>query len=466
MRTDRILAVGAVAFLVLAILLGGASAPRAGAPGNGVLQLLALLLLLWALWTARRFTLPGGTRSLVWIFLVFLVWGLATLVPLPAGTWTALPGREHVARGYELLGMAPPALPLTLSLQNSLASLLWLLPPAAMFMVVLLISPQRRRWLLWTLLVMAAASILLGAAQLLGGTGSRLRFYTITNETLAVGFFSNANHLATLLVCALPVAGYLAGRSVSRSKMRSKRFSAAMIGGAVGVLLLIGIAIIGSMAGYGLALPSTLAALLVYRRAAYGPLSRRWLGGFAALVLLFGLLAFAGPLSHQSLSEEISDNPSSRASLATNTVGLIGESFPVGTGLGTFSDIYRTTQPPNPDSREFSNHVHNDYVEVVLEMGLVGALVVLAFLFWWGRRVVAAWTSDAQGASVARTASVMIMVVVLHSLVDYPIRTSAIAVLFAMACALMLPSAIRREPPQRPASEGEGGGAARHIEAD
>ena len=466
MRTDFLLAVAAAAFLALCILLGGASAPRAGAAANGLLQLVSLVLLLSALWSARLYAFPQGTRPLVWIFLLFLAAGLLTLVPLPASVWTALPGREPVAHGFALLGLAPPPLPLSLAFHNSIASLLWLLPPAAMFMLVMLISPQRRRWLLRTLLAMAGLSIVLGAAQLLGGSGSGLRPYTITNDTLAVGFFANANHLATLLVCAIPVTGYLAGRSVARSRDRSRRFSAVMVAGAIAVLLLVGIAIIGSMAGYGLALPATLAALLIYRRAAYGPISLRWLGGFGLVVILFGVLAFAGPLNREALSDEISAQPSSRGSLTTNTVRLIGDTFPAGTGLGTFPDVYRTIERPNPDAREFANHAHNDYVEIVLEMGLVGALVVVAFIAWWGRRAWLAWTTDNQGASVARAGSVIVLAALLHSLVDYPLRTSAIAALFAMACAMMLPSATRREPPRGAGRGGQGPDAARHIEAD
>ncbi|HEX8365520.1 MAG TPA: O-antigen ligase family protein [Allosphingosinicella sp.] len=466
MRTDFFLAVAAAALLALSVLLGGASAPRAGAVANGFLQLVALVLLLSALWTARRYAFPQGTRSLVWIFLLFLGAGLLTLVPLPASIWTSMPGREPVAHGFALLRMAPPPLPLTLTFHNSIASLLWLLPPAAMFMLVMLISPQRRRWLLRALLVMAGLSIVLGAAQLLGGNGSRLRPYTITNDTLAVGFFANANHLATLLVCALPVTGYLAGRSVARSRERSRRFSAVMVAGAIALLLLVGIAIIGSMAGYGLALPATLATLLIYRRAAYGPIGLRWVGGFSLVVLLFGVLAFAGPLNREALSQEFSAEPSSRGRLAANTVHLIADTFPAGTGLGSFSDVYRTIEQPDPDSREFANHAHNDYVEIVLEMGLVGALVVLAFIAWWGWRAWLAWTSDNQGSSVARAGSVIVVVVLLHSLVDYPLRTSAIAVLFAMACAMMLPSATRREPSRAASGGGQGPDAARHIEAD
>jgi hypothetical protein len=40
---------------------------------------------------------------------------------------------------------------------------------------------------------------------------------------------------------------------------------------------------------------------------------------------------------------------------------------------------------------------------------------------------------------------VVIGLALLHSLADYPLRTSSIPVLFAFACALMIPTASHRE---------------------
>jgi len=462
MRASRLRGAAAAAFLVLALLLGGASARGAGAIGNALLQIVAVLLILFVLWTRDTEPYPARARALIWIVALFAVLGLLTLVPLPASLWTALPGRGATAHGFELLRIPAPALPLSLAPGQTIVSLLWLLPPAAMFLLALHCSYRRRRQLLWLLLIASAVSIGLGAAQLVGGVDSPLRFYQITNRSSPVGFFSNANHLATLLLCALPAAGYFAGRARANSRERAKRLSGMMMSVSLAAFLLVGIAVVGSLAGYGLALPAGFASLLIYRRAAYGAVGGRWLAGLGILFAVFLGLALLGPVSSQSLSEERSASPSSRATLAATTAKAVAANFPAGTGLGTFAEIYWTFQQPDPMVREYANHAHNDYLEIALEMGLPGALLVLCFILWWARASFAAWTSDAEGGGLGRAGSVMIGVVLLHSIVDYPLRTSAIASVFALACALLLPYSGARK--QARASADESGGSARHIE--
>ncbi|PID64241.1 MAG: hypothetical protein CR962_01805, partial [Gammaproteobacteria bacterium] len=48
---------------------------------------------------------------------------------------------------------------------------------------------------------------------------------------------------------------------------------------------------------------------------------------------------------------------------------------PLGSGPGTFQDIYRTIQPV--ELLQFMNHVHNDYLELVFETGFAGILILL-----------------------------------------------------------------------------------------
>lgn len=464
MRTERVLTGAATLLLVLAIVLGGASGARAGAAANATLQILATLLLLASVWTARGTSLPVGARPLIWIFGLYVAYVLLTLVPLPPSIWSGLPGRDPIAHGYALLAMDLPTLPAALQPQNSLASLLWLLPPAAMFLLVLQLSTERRRVLLLALVIMAGISIGLGIAQLLGGPSSDLRFYRITNPTVAVGFFANANHLGTLMLCALPAAGYFAARAMSESRQRAKQFSGVAVAATLGAFLLIGVGLIDSTAAYGLAVPASFSALLIYRRVAHGRIGGRWLAALGVIFVLFLGFAFAGPLNSERLSEELSAAPASRSTLSATTVEGVRRTFPVGIGLGAFADYYRTLERPNPDSHEYANHAHNDYVEIALELGLAGILLVLAFLYWFFRRAVIAWNTDTSGAGLGRAGSVMISIVLLHSIVDYPLRTSAIAVIFAVACAFLLPPTLRPSAAPRRSSARQGE-AVRHIEA-
>ncbi|HEX8525609.1 O-antigen ligase family protein, partial [Allosphingosinicella sp.] len=176
-------------------------------------------------------------------------------------------------------------------------------------------------------------------------------------------------------------------------------------------------------------------------------------------------LALAGPLNTQALSEKLSGQPTSRAHIASTTIEGIGAFAPLGSGLGTYQDAYRAFDDPNRVSREFTNHAHNDYLEVAFELGIPGLLVVLAFIAWWAIRSRDVWRADFEGAGLARAGSAIVFIVLLHSIVDYPIRTSAIAALFALACGWLIPYSPPLDRAARPA-ERKADEPLRHLAAD
>lgn len=447
-------------FLAFAIMLGGASAPGAGALANAVLQTFALGAILYALWT-RRAPYPGEAKLLFWLGGLFLAAALAQLVPLPAGVWENLPGRARFADNLALMGVEGAAMPLSLAPQAGMAGLLGLLPPAAMFLLVLAMPVTARQRLAWAVLGIATLSLILGAGQLAGGPQSPARFYAITNPNSPVGFFANTNNLAMLLLCAMPFAGYLAARALRRGRS-AKRRSGVMLGVAVALFLALGVGVVGSLAGYGLLLPVAAATLLIYRRAAYGPLPLVWTVGLGVLVI--GLLGFAlfGPFGEQALGADDVEHPTNRLSIAATTLHAIGQYMPWGTGLGSFPEIYRLTEGADRPYAEYVNHAHNDYLELLLELGVVGGILILAFLVWYAIRLFDVWRREFEGVGLARVATVIIAVLLLHSIVEFPLRTSALAVLFAMACALLVPA-----PPERDARRRDRPSAGlRHLEAD
>ena len=66
-------------------------------------------------------------------------------------------------------------------------------------------------------------------------------------------------------------------------------------------------------------------------------------------------------------------------------------------------------------------------------------VVMAAFLFWFGRLAVRAWRRQrTSGGTGARAASLVIGLLLAHSLVDYPLRSPAMMCVFALACGLML----------------------------
>jgi O-antigen ligase len=449
----------AAIYLGACLLLGGASA--AGLAANAFLQLLGLGLIVALLWR-RDFALPDGARGPLWIGGALLLVGLLSLVPLPLALSSGTL-RGELIEAFRLIGMAPPSLAASLAPPGTLNSLLHLLPAAAMFLLALRLPNEERRLLPMVLLAVAGASVVLGAFQLMGGQDSPLRFYAVTSRSSPVGFFANTNHEATLLLCALPLTAVIAGRMATR-RSRSKRSGGAIISVSFAVFLMAGIAICGSSAGYGLAVPAAVASFLIYRRTVAGRVAAGWWAALAALVLVFAYAGLQGPLGKEAFEGDLNASaPSSRRVLAAKTTEIIKDSFPIGTGLGTFSTVYRRYEDPNQVTRQFANHAHNDYLEAVMELGAPGLLLILAFLFWWGRSSYKAWGRDSEGAALARAGSVMIGIVLAHSIVDYPIRTAAIVAVFALACALMVPPAPRRSSAEP--AEDDGSAPLRHIEA-
>ena len=71
-----------------------------------------------------------------------------------------------------------------------------------------------------------------------------------------------------------------------------------------------------------------------------------------------------------------------------------------------------------------------------METGIVGAALFAAFAGWLALRSVAIWRGRAAStrADLAAACTLLAGLLLAHSLVDYPLRTETLAVLFAFAC--------------------------------
>jgi O-antigen ligase len=96
----------------------------------------------------------------------------------------------------------------------------------------------------------------------------------------------------------------------------------------------------------------------------------------------------------------------------------------------------------------YVNHAHNDWLEIWLEGGFLALAVLVAFLIWFVFASFGAWRAPldrgrALDRALPQAASIVVILVLLHSAVDYPLRTTALMTLFAFCCALLVPP-IRR----------------------
>lgn len=360
---------------------------------------------------------------------------LIQLVPLPSAVWAGLPGRDQLVLALEVTGINQGWLPLSLTPDKTWRSFLALLPPLAMFLGVQAARPESRLRLADFLLFGILASIVLAAAQLTSG-GDRLYPWATTDAGSVTGFFANRNHLATLCLVGIPFATVLGASALRRGPNSSRvRFWIAVLFIA---LTAVALGVIRSRAGVILFGPvlgvSLLAAWVAAGRGRPKPLLLGLVGGAGLAIAAVGAFA-AGPLLERF------DTSGAREGRFENwpVVVAAAETYlPLGSGLGSFDAVYRSVEPLERLDPTYFNQAHNDYLETWLETGWLGAALIIGFLIWFGRR---SWTAWRAGVStqrdLQRAATVAIGAVLLHSAVDYPLRTAALATVFALCCGLL-----------------------------
>jgi O-antigen ligase len=430
---DGALPFATVSVLLLALLFGGGT--QQGFWSDTIIQLASLALLGVVLLSPNLVQVP---RGLVILLCLLVALPVAQIIPLPPTLWTALPGREEVARAYSAASISLPWLPISLAPNITWSSVFSLLPAVAVFLAMLCLPNRTRRNLVLMMLAVTAVSVLLDLLQMMGGLSSPLRFYAITNIDRAVGFFANANHNAAFLYCAIP---FTAVWGIELRRQPGRLLVVALLLG----LTIIGLAITQSRAGLILSVIAALSCIPLVVGKGRGISRRRLLGavvggGVIALLIAFQF-GFVGMAQRMQGDAGIFENL--RWSVASVTFKAAQANLPFGAGFGTFVPVYQTVEPRTLLMEPYINRAHNDWLELGLEGGVLAIVGLLIFFVWFGRSSFQAWrpaNSDAHAldTALARAGSIVIVLLMLHSIVDYPLRTTAMMVVFALACALLI----------------------------
>lgn len=428
-----IVAIATLVLLATSFFLGGAS--RLHEFRLAIVEISALPLLVLALDRLMRDGLFNRHALAVGMCAGLLALPLMQLIPLPPAVWTGLPGRDESVLALELAGLAPGWTTLSFTPDRTWRSALALLPPIAMFLGVLVLKPEQRLRAVQIVLGLTALAIMLGALQLASGT-TRFYLWQTTDATSVVGFFANRNHLATLCLVAVPFTCTLAGRALRRGTPQDRMtlwFSALML-----AILVVAIAAIRSRAGIALFFPVLAVSLTVaWIGSGQGRPKPLLLGLFGGVIAVLTTVACftVGPILARF------DNTGTREGRFENwpVVAEAANSYlPAGSGIGSFDTVYRSVEPLSRLDATYFNQAHNDYLETWLEAGWPGAILLLVFFVWFSKRSWTAWQSTiSTQRDLQRAATVAIGAILLHSAVDYPLRTAAIATLFALCCGLL-----------------------------
>jgi O-Antigen ligase len=425
--------------VTLALLFGGGGAY--GWP-DAVVQLAALPLLAWALFKLTPSQLDRGGLWAIALLCAILAWPLLQLVPMPPSLWSALPGRSEIASAYEAAGIKLPWLPISLYPSATWFALLSLLPAAAIFLAMLSVEQRSRRILIVLIFIIIFVSVLLDLLQTMA-EGGPLRFYAITNPDRAVGFFANANHNAAFLYSAIPFAVAWAIGLV-RDHRRNRAIGVALLLLLI-LTIIIGVSVTRSRAGMALLFVAGLSGVLLAWRHDWGQSGRRLLhfaigANLVALLLAFQF-GFVGFMQRVEQSESFEDI---RWPAAQVTLQAAIANMPFGSGFGTFAPIYEKFAPRTLLRDRYLNQAHNDWLDLWLSGGAPAIVLAVGFLAWLTASTFKLWSTGQPEARVldlalARAAPIVIVLLLLHSMVDYPLRTAALSVLFAVACGYLVP---------------------------
>lgn len=431
----------APAYLFACLILGGSAQ---GIWANMILQLLGLAIIAWAAMDNGDEPLTPAARQLLYLAIAAIAVIALQMIPVPASIWSHLGARARIAADFHTLGVPVPAEPLSLTPALSLDSLLAIIPPLAILCAMVRLRAYRPHWLAVALAAGALAGIALGAMQVAssGDALSPWYLYADTSVGKGVGFFANADHMATLLVVTIPFLAAMIAAARTASMQRYSAVVAVCVG--VGLVVLVGLGLNGSLAGYGLALPVIAASALIILPP--GSKLRLWVVAVAVMLMIAAVVILeTTAIGSASIGTHATSAVQSRGDIFATTSRAIGDFMPFGSGLGSFRSVYALYEHPAQVTDVYVIHAHNDYLELVLELGIAGIVLILLFLTWWVAAVWRAWRT-AEGGPFARAAAIASAAVLVHSLADFPLRTAAIAVCFALCLAFLADS--RAAPPK------------------
>lgn len=421
------------AFMILLWIAGGSA--RLDAAGQIVVRLAA-----WGLLCACIIRgLEGSWRK---ARPVALIMGAATvlvilqLVPLPPEVWLALPSRDLLAQSAVVVGLPQPWRPLSISPGATLNALGSLVVPWVTLLLAASLTRAQHDLIARLLVGLVLGGCLLGLLQFTGAQFDN----PLINEIkgFVSGNFSNRNHFALFVAIGILLILML---DLGRFKGVLPSFPLMIL---IVPFLLMVVLLTGSRAGLVLSVIATGVGLLSSRKLlgqAFRDLPKKWSLGLSVLlvVALGGLALFGATFDRVEAVDRLALVASEdlRARAFPIVWDITASYFPAGSGFGSFDAAYRIAEPDALLNLLYFNHAHNDWLEIVLDGGLAGIVLLAAALGWWCATSWRLWRSKRDDLRLARCGSAICLLTMIASLTDYPARTPMIMAILTLAALWM-----------------------------
>ncbi len=411
-----------------------------------------LLLAVWAFaWMGGKMPLSSALRgrvpvAAVSLLLVVVIWIFCQTIPLPSN-WVAVLSPQNFKVYQEARAVIPAeglSMPLSLDNDATFAAGVRSLFYLAMFLLLLQCLDSRRR-----LKVFCFAIVISGFFQAIYGSFVALSgiAYPFAGQGVATGTFVNRNHLAGYLEMALELgmvlllkAGRLGSaqgglRAVLRMVLSEKALVRLMV-----IMMVAGLILtrsrMGNTAFFSSLLLTGSLAVVVSRPFRTKKMVLLLFSIVLVDVLLlgqwFGLEKVAERLRETSLETEHRDE------VDVYAVPLVQDFWLTGAGAATFEHIFPAYGQDN--SGVLYDHAHNDYLELLSELGVVGFLPMSLFvvLGFYQSVLSLKCISHSHVRAVGFGGCMAIISLCMHSTVDFNLQIPANAMLFLGVIATVL----------------------------
>jgi len=430
-----------VAFVILAGVLAYVAFQWGGVVRTGrykSLLVLGVLAMVFSVARPRdRSSLDPG-RVLRWTSVLLPAYVLFQAIPLPVAVLRPLsPARAEMVDALGPIGAKTGFASLSVSPGETFQYFLLVCGYLIIFLLMCELTWRFEdgRWVaVWPVIAIATLEAGLGLWQYFGGIGEQDRW----------GTYANHNHYAGLLEMALPFA-VIYPVTVLRGARSWWRSPLTRSLAACGLWVLAGMMFAGivhslSRLGFIAALSSLFVIgilALVPRRLSWttGCRRRQWVtAGFFVGLVLASFVFLPPDRLVQRFAELVSTdglNSGGRTPLWVETIPLI-RAYPFfGCGLGGYETAFSRFKVSGV--LETDDFAHNDYLQLLAELGVVGFLIIGALALSVVRMAVrgAVTSSDPQARYFAVACAGALAAILLHSLADFNLYIPANAMLLA-----------------------------------
>ncbi|KRB14953.1 lipid A core--O-antigen ligase [Mesorhizobium sp. Root695] len=410
--------------LFVSVLIGGGTA--SGLYTETLIEIAAIVS------AAAVFSRPSGQgipRSALWLLALALAVLCFQIVPMPAALLSGL--RPEVLLASPWLAGETELRFISVGVGRTIECLLYFAAAAAFFLGVTRLRPDQVYGLLPFFFMGVICNGLAAAIQY--SLSDTVAIEGLLPFTINAGLFANQNHFSALLFVSIPFVVYYG------------LFRGHLLSGSLGLMsLLLLLLAAGSRAGILIGLAITIIAVVFLS-------ARSRLGGYGILAVFIGLSLYTIG-AWTKIDAEVVDPAFGRAEFARTTIAGIEENWPTGVGFGSFQKVYQIYEKGEMIFKPYVNHAHNDYLELALEGGAPVVFLIAVYLI-----LLFASSVGGRRDPLQKAAFLSVSFLLVHSLVDYPLRTAALAMAFAYMNGIILHKGFAERLSQRGEST-----AARH----